>query len=140
MLFQLVIDRPRVLAPFEGNRQQAGRLIHDDEGIVFVHDAQAARTDSGAFPCAARPIHPQRHDVPGRQAPGGIFTRCFVLVDENLAPLEHRHRAPAQPEPVYVREKFIETRAGFPGVDGPARSRRTVLRGHGATYAVFTIV
>jgi hypothetical protein len=68
-----------------------GRLVQDEQVIVFVDDRQVARVaERDAAPRAARPIHPDAHDV-GRGQPGaGVGRSHLALVEKDLAAREAR--------------------------------------------------
>ena len=85
---ELLCDR-RVAAVSQRDRQQAGRLVDDDQRIVLVDDLQLAGPcrPNGAAARAAGSIHPDADGVAGREARPGLGRSDFLLVDEHLSAL-----------------------------------------------------
>ena len=109
MRLELLRDR-RVGAVRERHRQQAWRLVNDDQRVVLVDDvwfAGPSRT-KGAAARRARPIHPHPDEVAGRESPAGVAGPGFRFVDEDFSALQRGQRPPTRPEPDLVGQKFVE--------------------------------
>lgn len=112
---QLLFDAVFVASSRQRHRQQAGRLVDDDQGGIFVDDLEPAVCRSPPAPAAAsaaRPIHPDPDAVPGLQAPAGIGRRHLGVVQEDLAALERRRGTAARAELAGFREEPVEPRPG----------------------------
>jgi hypothetical protein len=110
---QLLFDAVFVASSRQRHRQQAGRLVDDDQGGIFVDDLEPAVCRSTPAPAAAgaaRPIHPDTDAVPGLQAPAGIGRRHLGVVQEDLPALERSRGAAARAELAGFRKEPVEPR------------------------------
>ena len=123
MILDVVVRRHRAGPPLERDRQHAGRLVEDDERVVFV--AGCARLPSVTAPGrrrrAARSIHPDRRSrrqrtVAAMRPPAS----ASVVVEEDLAALERRARPCCASRGGPAAARNLSSRV--PGVGGRRRS------------------
>ena len=101
---------PRIA--LERHRQETGRLVDDDEAVVFVDDVQVADdADAGTGFRAAGTVDPEADVVSLGQRPGRVAHQRFLAVDVDLAAFQRGRRLAAGAEPVRGGQELVEARA-----------------------------
>src|SRR6185503_494872 len=79
---------------WQRHREEARRLVQDDQRVVLVDDLQVALlAERHTALRAPRPIHPQPDHVARREPRAGVAERRLAIVDEHLATVERARRA-----------------------------------------------
>ena len=94
---ELVLNRWRVASTRERNRQESRGLVHDDEGVVLVHDRKLAvpRRPRTAPMRRAGSIHPYMDVVARDQAAAGVRGRDLRAVHEDLSAFQSSEDLPS---------------------------------------------
>jgi hypothetical protein len=125
-----VVHRRDAGIALERNRQQPRGLVHDQQPIVFVNDAEIAE-GAGARPGGggAGAVDPDADGVAGNEEARGIVGRRLVPVEVDLAPREGRRSFRAGSQPIGRREELVEPDARILRPDRPPLALRVRLRG-----------
>src|SRR5438093_7060641 len=120
MAIEFLDDRRRLTAARQRHGQEPGRLVHDNQVVVFINDADLTRLARRWVALrASGTIHPHANPIAGVEASRRIADNRLVFVDEYLAPSDCLDRTRARTEPVGRREKFIQANARLARPHGP---------------------
>jgi len=118
---ELVLNRWSVASTRERNRQQPWGFVHDDDGVILVHDRKLAgpRGPRAAPVRGAGSIHPHADVVAQDQVTAGVRGCGFGVVHEDLSAVQSSQNLPSRTQPVIGRQKLIEPQTRRRGVDVP---------------------
>ena len=118
---ELVLNRWRVASTRERNRQQPCRFVHDDDGVVLVHDGKLAgpRGPRAAPVRRTGSIHPHTDVVAQDQVTTGVRGCGFGVVQEDLSAFQSSQNLPSRTQPAIGGQKPIEPQTRRRGVDVP---------------------
>ena len=107
---QQFLDARRIALPRQRHGQESGRLVDNDQCVVFVNDLQLAGSAGAAptLPGAARPIHPHPDTVASAEPASRIERRDLIVIDEDLAALERGQRAAARANAAVTGQQLVE--------------------------------
>ena len=117
MVGEEVVHRWRVAPAVQRHGEQPGRLVDDDEVIVFINDSQGPDSAGERRRSrAARPIHPDADRIAFRNAHGGLLGGHLGAVQEDLSALDRDCGTPARSEAIRAGQELVEPDTG--GVAG----------------------
>jgi len=114
--------RWRLALPLEWNRQQARRLVHDDDGVVLVDYGEHSRPlgPVDPSPTAAGSVEPNPDAIARNESACRFCRTHFGVVHENLAAAKRGDGATAGPEPIRRGEVLVEPNSRVRGLHQPA--------------------
>ena len=120
MAFDLLDDGWRAGPPRVRHGQQAGRLVHNDQIVVFIDDAQVAGT-TGRRPSlrAAGAIHPNPDAVAGGEMRPSLRGGCLTLVEKHFPAADGVDGSSSRAETVRSRQKLVQTDTDIHSANGP---------------------
>jgi len=109
MLLEQGKDGRRRVAVRQRHAQDAGRLVDDEQEVVFEEDLQLTELEwSGATLRAPWPVHPDTNDITLAQTPRRVGEPHLGVIQEYLAALERRRDSPARPESIGCGKELVE--------------------------------
>src|SRR5688500_4329579 len=107
MVLDLIEDRRLFASTLERDGQQAGRLVQNNQVLVFIEDAQWPGLEwRWPPPGAPGSILPEADFITGFQSKANISRSCFASIYEDFAALARRGSLRARAKPLRCCKKF----------------------------------
>src|SRR6185369_8124026 len=103
--------------------KESGWLVHDEQRLVLIKNAEAARLESGFAATAARPVEPDPHGVTRCDPSSRVTQGRLGVVEKHLSAFQRRTDATARAEPTRGSEIPIEPKPLFFRCDSPLSAR-----------------